>query len=198
LLKEEIVRNAEVSKARILDAALDEFSAHGVAGARMDRIAAKANCNKNLIYIYFHNKEQLFTRVLQENLARIYEALPFTPDDLPGFAARAFDYAMAHPMFMRLLAWFGLEQSVTSPPERVENWERRVSALRAAQESGQLGTAFEPGFVLTATLSLVTAYTAVNPFGPSLNQQAIERPEELRGAITEAVSLIASARKESQ
>jgi AcrR family transcriptional regulator len=192
------MRNAEATRERILKAAMDEFSAHGIAGARVDRIAAKASCNKNLIYIYFQNKEKLFTRVLQENLARIYEALPLTPDDLPGFAARAFDYAMAHPQFMRLIAWFGLEHGVAGPPERVENWEKRISALRVAQEAGQLGTAFDPGFVFTATLSLVTAYTAVNPFGPSLNQQAIERPEELRRAITEAVRLIANARKENQ
>jgi len=192
------VRNAEATKARILEAALDEFASHGIAGARVDRIAAKACCNKNLIYIYFNNKDKLFTTVLQENLARIYEALPLTPDDLPGFAGRSFDYAMAHPKFMRLLAWFGLEHDAAGPPERVENWERRLSALRTAQEAGQLGNAFDPGFVFTATLSLVTAYTAVNPFGPSLNQQAIEKPDELRRAITEAVRLIANARPENQ
>ena len=32
-------RNAEATKERILDAALAEFSAYGIAGARVDRIA---------------------------------------------------------------------------------------------------------------------------------------------------------------
>jgi AcrR family transcriptional regulator len=44
---------------RILDAALEEFSTHGVAGARVDRIASAADCNKNLLYVYFGSKENL-------------------------------------------------------------------------------------------------------------------------------------------
>jgi AcrR family transcriptional regulator len=188
------MRNAEATKARILEAAMDEFSAHGIAGARVDRIAHKAGYNKNLIYIYFESKEKLFTRVLRENLVRVYEALPFTPDDLPGYAERAFDYAMAHPKFMRLIAWFGLEQSVANPPERTVNWEAMVSALKEAQQAGQVVSTFDPRFMLTATIALVSAYTAVNPFGASLNQQAIEHPEELRREISEAVRLIANAK----
>src|SRR5580698_5133060 len=107
--------NAEATRERILEAALAEFSAYGVAGARVDRIAATAGCNKNLIYIYFENKETLFVTVLQRHLARIYDELPFTPEDLPGYAARTFDFAMANPDLMRLMAWFGLEQMVDSP-----------------------------------------------------------------------------------
>ncbi len=192
------MRNSEASKARILEAAMDEFSAHGVAGARVDRIAAKANCNKNLIYIYFESKDKLFTTVLRENLATVYEALPFTPDDLAGWAEHAFDYAMAHPQFMRLIAWFGLERSIANPTERTAHWEGMVASLMRAQQSGQVASTFDPRFILTATISLVSAYTAVNPFGASLNQQAIEHPEELRREITEAVKLIANARKENQ
>jgi len=47
-----------------------------------------AECNKNLIYIYFENKETLFTTVLERHLLRVYEDLAFTPDDLPGYATR--------------------------------------------------------------------------------------------------------------
>jgi AcrR family transcriptional regulator len=57
------VRNAEAKRERILDAAMAEFSAYGIAGARVDRIAKMAQCNKNLIYIYFHNKEMLFEAI---------------------------------------------------------------------------------------------------------------------------------------
>jgi AcrR family transcriptional regulator len=78
-----------------------EFSTYGIAGARVDRIAKTAGCNKNLIYIYFENKETLFSTILQKHLTRVYEDLSFTPDDLPGYAARVFDFAMAHPDLMR-------------------------------------------------------------------------------------------------
>lgn len=192
------MRNAEATRARILDAAMDEFAAHGVAGARVDRIAAKAGCNKNLIYIYFESKEKLFTTVMRDSLANAYEALPFTPDDLPGWSRRAFDYAMTNPHFMRLIAWFGLEQTVANPPERTVHWESMVSALEDAQQAGLVSANFDARFVLTATIALVSAYSAVNPFGVSLNQQAIAHPEQLRREISEAVSLIANAPRESQ
>ena len=79
------MRNAAATKERILEAALAEFSAHGIAGARVDRIAQAARCNKNLIYIYFQDKETLFTTILSKHLMRVHEAYPFTPDDLPGY-----------------------------------------------------------------------------------------------------------------
>ncbi len=39
------MRNAEATRERILEAALAEFSSHGIAGARVDRIAQAARCN---------------------------------------------------------------------------------------------------------------------------------------------------------
>ncbi|HET6299346.1 MAG TPA: TetR/AcrR family transcriptional regulator, partial [Kribbella sp.] len=100
---------AEATKERILEAAMAEFSAYGVAGARVDRIARTAGCNKNLIYVYFENKETLFTTVLEKHLSRVYSDLVVTPDDLPGQAGRVFDFAMENRDLMRLLAWSNLE-----------------------------------------------------------------------------------------
>src|SRR5882672_9492846 len=111
---------ADATRERILDAAMAEFSAYGVAGARVDRIAKTAGCNKNLIYVYFENKETLFTTVLEKHLLRVYEELAFTADDLPGYAARVFDFTMANPDLMRLMAWSNLEQQVTDPATRAE------------------------------------------------------------------------------
>ncbi|WP_420901653.1 TetR/AcrR family transcriptional regulator [Paenibacillus whitsoniae] len=44
-----------------MEAAMEEFSSYGIAGARVERIAKNAGCNKNMIFIYFGNKETLFT-----------------------------------------------------------------------------------------------------------------------------------------
>lgn len=57
-------RSAE-TRARILDAALSEFSAHGLAGARTEQIAAAAGVNKALLYYYFESKEKLYTAALE-------------------------------------------------------------------------------------------------------------------------------------
>ena len=187
------MRNAEATRERILDAATAEFSAYGIAGARVDRIAKTAGCNKNLIYIYFENKETLFTTVLRKHLARVYQDLPFTPDELPGYAERVFDFAMAHPDLMRLMAWFSLEQKADSPEERGAARDEKVAALMKAQNAGQVGTAFPPGFLLTAIMALATAWTAAKPFGSSLEPDAHKRPAALRRNIREAVRLLSES-----
>src|SRR5579863_985094 len=59
------------SRSRILDAALSEFSAHGLAGARTDRIASAAGVNKALLYYYFESKENLYLAALEMISAKI-------------------------------------------------------------------------------------------------------------------------------
>ncbi|MFT8317687.1 MAG: TetR family transcriptional regulator [Sporolactobacillus sp.] len=184
------MRNAEVTKERILDAAMDEFSSYGIAGARVDHIAKKAGCNKNLIYIYFENKETLFTTVLEKNLSRVYEEIDFTPEDLPGYAVRVFDFTMTHPSLCRLMAWYGLEQKAGNLTERASIQEKKLKEINNAQNSGLVGTTFTPGFLMTAIMSLATAWLTMNPFGPSLDPDAVKKPKETREAISKAVSLI--------
>ena len=58
-------RDAEGTKARILDAAKKEFARSGLGGARVDVIADKAHANKRMIYHYFGSKEGLFQTVLE-------------------------------------------------------------------------------------------------------------------------------------
>jgi AcrR family transcriptional regulator len=56
----------ESTKQRIFEAAVEEFAEHGVAGARVDRIAAKAQANKESIYRYYGTKDELLRRVIDE------------------------------------------------------------------------------------------------------------------------------------
>ena len=59
------IRDAEATRARILDAAKKEFAKNGLGGARVDVIAEKAKANKRMIYHYFESKEGLFQTVLE-------------------------------------------------------------------------------------------------------------------------------------
>jgi TetR/AcrR family transcriptional regulator len=65
------VDRAAESRARILGAALQEFSKNGLAGARTDRIASLAGVNKALLYYYFESKEKLYLAALEMIAARI-------------------------------------------------------------------------------------------------------------------------------
>lgn len=67
---------AEITRARILKAALREFAHLGLAGARVDVIAKRARVNKQILYYHFGNKEALF----RATLAAVYDH-PF-PNEL--------------------------------------------------------------------------------------------------------------------
>jgi AcrR family transcriptional regulator len=192
-------RNAEATRERILDAALAEFSAYGIAGARVDRIAEAAKCNKNLIYIYFEDKETLFNTVLRKHISRIHEEQPFTPDDLPNYAAKIFDWVLANPDLMRLLAWSALEQQTPAISAQCrEMRDCKIAALADAQNAAAVGTAFPPDFLLIAVMSMATAWSVASPFAPPLDASAAERPAALRESLIEAVRLLASAVKEKR
>ncbi len=191
-------RNAEATREKILEAATSEFSAYGIAGGRVDRIAQTAGCNKNLIYMYFQSKEGLFAAVLQTRLARVYEELPFTPDDLPEYAGRVFDFAMANAELMRLMSWFALEQKVASPNDRTRSVQSKFDAIISAQKRGQLGDAFPPGFLMTVIMTLATAWSAASAFGPSFDPGLLKKMPVLRGYVVEAVRLLSQAESPSK
>ena len=71
---------------RILDAALTEFAAHGLAGARTERIAAAAGVNKALLYYYFESKEKLYVAALELSAGRIRDSsmAVFLRESTPG------------------------------------------------------------------------------------------------------------------
>lgn len=105
-------------KQTILEAATEEFAAFGLGGARVDRIAAKAQANKRMLYYYFGNKEDLFLAVLEETYARIRgeeHQLHLAEVD-PREAIRrlvhfTWDYYLRHPEFLTLLNSENLHQA---------------------------------------------------------------------------------------
>ena len=77
-----MARDADRTRKRLLTAATDEFAALGIAGARIDRIAAAAGCNKAMIYAYFGNKDRLFEASFAAHVAGFLEQVPFDVADL--------------------------------------------------------------------------------------------------------------------
>jgi AcrR family transcriptional regulator len=58
-------RNPELTRKRVLDAAIEEFADKGLSGARVDEIARRAGANKRMLYHYFGNKEDLYLAVME-------------------------------------------------------------------------------------------------------------------------------------
>lgn len=105
------VRNSEVSRAKILDAARAEFVTHGLSGARVDRIAERAGVNKNLIYHYFQSKEELYLRILEGIYSELRERQrDLEVRDLPpvegmrALVAHTFDHFVETPDLIRLMS----------------------------------------------------------------------------------------------
>ena len=71
--KKRVRRSADVSKRRIIKAAIEEFSAKGFDGARVDELARRSGVNKTLIYHYIGNKDRLFTAALEATYRTIRE-----------------------------------------------------------------------------------------------------------------------------
>src|SRR6266851_4836508 len=57
------------TKERLVQAAIKEFAEHGLSGARVERIAERAEINKQAIYYYFKDKDDLYSFALE----RCYE-----------------------------------------------------------------------------------------------------------------------------
>jgi TetR/AcrR family transcriptional regulator len=63
------------ARARIFNAAAEEFATHGLAGARTEAIAKAAGVNIALVFYYFNSKEKLYGTVLEEMFRRWHDAL---------------------------------------------------------------------------------------------------------------------------
>ncbi len=64
---------ADQTQKRILRAAVQEFSTHGLSGARTDRIAESAKVNKALLYYYFKSKQGLYAAAIEGVSATVVE-----------------------------------------------------------------------------------------------------------------------------
>jgi AcrR family transcriptional regulator len=120
--------DAQATRERLLDAAVTEFSARGLAGGRVDRIAAAAAANKRAIYDYFGDKEGLFDAALARVVTDLNAANPLLEDDLPEYAGRLFDYLHAHPEAVRMTSWWRLERPQLTPGLQPD-WVAHLNAV---------------------------------------------------------------------
>jgi TetR/AcrR family transcriptional regulator len=180
-------RNPERSRARILAAALKEFSAKGFAGARVDAIAHRANINKRMLYHYFGDKEGLFKAVLRRKLSERQawaEALSGDPEETLPFW---FEAACKDVDWVRLFQWEALQgdwQNVIDEKERLESTARGLGRIRQRQERGQISADLDPRHVMLTLRSiswfpvafpqLTRLITGKSIFDPKFQKERVE------------------------
>jgi AcrR family transcriptional regulator len=186
-------RNSTATRERLLDAATAEFAAHGIAGARVDRIARAARVNKQLIYAYFGSKDALFDAALADSCTALMENVPFDSDDIPGYVGRLFDYVVEHPAVYRLVTWAGLERPTAVAEFDADSYGAKLRAITEAQRDGRLDATLAPADLLAMTIGLagawfsasqaIRAFDSTDPWSPT-------RLAQFRSAAVEAARRI--------
>ncbi|MFI1848761.1 TetR family transcriptional regulator [Streptomyces sp. NPDC020480] len=181
---------ADSVRDRIVSAAKAEFSQHGIAGARIDRIAKAARTSKERVYAYFSSKVALYRFVSAQELAAVTEATRMDPTDLPGYAGRLHDYFTGHPDRFRLMSWgqFELDAGDSLPHDTFrESVTGKIEQIREAQEAGQLDAHWDPVDILVLVHQIATAWAAQPDLLPPSGDDRAAFLVARRAAIVAAV-----------
>jgi len=148
------LRDPDQTRRNILDAARIEFADKGLAGARVDEIAARTATTKRMIYYYFASKEGLYAAVLEEMYGGIRDTEAGLDLDslaplpaLQRLVEATFDYHAAHPAFVRLVAVENIHSGrhLRLAPAIVARNEAVIRTLRGLLERGVAAGVFRAG-----------------------------------------------------
>ena len=173
-------RDAEATKARILDAAKREFAKNGLGGARVDVIAEKARANKRMIYHYFESKEGLFQTILENAYVDIRTAEQklnldhLAPEEaLERLVRFTWDYYLKNPEFLTLVNSENLHRAKhLKKSEVVKVYSRKfVSMVKTILDRGVEAGVFRAGVdpvQLNITIAAIGYYYLTNRFTGSI------------------------------
>jgi len=197
------LRDADRSQAAILLAARDEFANHGLAGARVDRIAERADVNKRLIYYYFGSKDDLFLSVLERTYADIREAEQrLHLDEVePVEAIRqlisfTWHYYLEHPEFITLLNSENLHRAVhLKRSERIQEMNSPlVQLLDGILERGRREHLFHAGIdpiqLYISIASLCYFYLSNNPTLSAIFGRDLRAPKAMAQRLSHLTELV--------
>jgi AcrR family transcriptional regulator len=177
----------ESTKRRIFAAAVEEFAEHGSAGARVDRIAAKARANKESIYRYFGTKDELLGRVIDQYLDERGERMLPQQRELDRYAADLVELHGEHPEFLRMSLWEALQHGGDvgegTFEHRREHYKDKLSAVAEQQRAGKIDPGLDPRHLLAVVFGMAD-YWQVFPqmirllFGREVSQDDLARHRE--------------------
>ena len=144
----------EETRRDIIAAAMKEFAEKGLAGARVDNIAAQTRTTKPMIYYHFGSKEKLYAAVMEEAYGGVRsKEQGLHLDDLsPEQALQrlvevTFDHHAAHPEHVRLVCVENMERArhIAGRPSMVQRNAIAIETVRNLLERGEKAGVFRPG-----------------------------------------------------
>src|SRR5579883_1549031 len=196
-------RRPAATRRKILKAAMAEFSAAGLAGGRVDKIARRAGVSKRMLYHYFGNKDSLWLAVLEETYGEIRgaEARLDVARAPPAEAIRklvefSIRYCQDHPEFVALLIGENLNRAKhLRKSKKIRSLHvAQLSAIDALLERGAREGVFRAGvdsselYIAIAALGFfyfANIHTLSVIFGRDLNA-----PRARRRHLAYAVELV--------
>jgi len=181
-------REKDQRKKEILDAAETLFFSREYDDVSMDEIANIAELNKATIYLYFKNKETLFSAIILRGihiLNKMYQECRET--QVPGVTKVAlleetyFRFTRQHPDYQRLIKFYGVERFNKENPGFAEIQEEfSISrsfwqdAVREGIDDGTIRDDIDP-FLLTIYLmtTLMNVLSLTRPWLYVLDQEGV-------------------------
>ena len=179
-------RDSAATQERILAAATTEFAAKGIAGARVDDIAAAAGVNKRMLYYYFGSKEELFREILRRKLAERVASAAELGDlqRVDRAVVRQRDH-LADRDYIRLLMWEALEdaqrEGVVGEDDRREVYQGWVDSIRSAQTAGDIPKEYDPAQFVLTEMALTIFPAAFPQLARLVSGREVDDPEFLVG-----------------
>jgi AcrR family transcriptional regulator len=142
------------TQANILEVAEAEFGEKGLAGARIDEIAAATRTSKRMIYYYFGSKEGLYLAVLEEAYRRVRDVESqlhledLEPEDaLRRLVAFTFDHHLHHESYIRIVMSENINRGeyLAQSPRIQELNLPAIAAIRKLYERGVKAGVFRKG-----------------------------------------------------
>lgn len=184
------MKPGEATRKRILAAATAEFAEFGIAGARVDRIAANARANKAQLYSFFGGKEVLFETVFAAALDGIVNAVPIDATDLPEYAVRLYDEYLEHPELVRLATWSRLERRptghLTANADQLD--AAKLAEIETAQRAGLIDVWFTPFEVLTTVIAISMTWSPASTTFTASSSEESATHDRRREVIRRIVS----------
>jgi len=208
-------RHPEKSRAAILQAAVNEFAEHGIAGARTDAIARVARVNKALLYYYFKDKDALYAAALDHVFSGLRDrVLPVLDSSLDprekllAYVGRYFDYVAANPRLPRVVQaeWMRMGHKGSPQMLRIAQeyfapiYKRVAEMLREGAEKGQFRVVNPMDFMPTI-VGIIVFYFSTAPAMKTLlkiDPLSRERIEERRRFVLQFIAAALFANTISQ
>ena len=186
----------ESTRTRIVEAAMQEFAANGVAGGRIERIAQAAATSKERVYAYFRSKKELYAHVMDKELALIMDATHLDAHDLPSYAAQLFDYFDRNPIHFRLLGWGRLESAGLPVLDASTQGliQRKLDHIKQVQLEGALDSSWAPADVLALVNQIAVTHFNQIEISAMVRSKIKGKTSLRRDAVVEAVHRIFPSR----